>query len=91
MSSITEVKVGGSTWSSTADFDYDHGGRLYREQLTLHDTYQSTKSSKLPSIQDLSNHEAGFKPTTLSYVYDNNGNITFEPQQQLSMTYCLTF
>lgn len=87
MSSITEVKVGGITWSSTSDFDYDHGGRLYREQLTLHDTYQSTKSSKLQSIQDLSNHEAGFKPTALSYVYDNNGNITFEPQQQLSMTY----
>lgn len=50
-------------------------------------TYFNSKSSRIQNIVDATNHEKGYKPNNQNYGYDGNGNMTYDPQQQITTTY----
>ncbi len=50
-------------------------------------SYPNSLSSRLQGVDDLSNHVKGYQPNSENYVYDGNGNLIYDPQQQLTTTY----
>ena len=65
-----------------------NNGSWEKQQIdSLTFSYQGTKSSRLQSVADDSNHEKGYRPNDGNYNYDNNGNRIYDPQRQLSTKY----
>ena len=49
--------------------------------------YVEPKSSRIQNITDAANHEKGYQPNSENYSYDDNGNITYDPQRQINLNY----
>ena len=69
------------------DLVVENGGWQKREIDDLSFSYRNSLSSRLKRVQDISNHEKGYQPNSEDYLYDGNGNLIYDPQQQLTTTY----
>jgi RHS repeat-associated protein len=76
------------------DFDYDANGNITNLQRNMDNTliddldytYYSN-SNRLQSVTDASGNTAGYVPNTGQYLYDANGNMTYDPSKKINVSY----
>jgi len=82
-----EDLIGNIGTISRYDLVLDNGMWPQQQIDDLNFTYLNPKSSRLQNIVDATNHEKGYRPNNEDYDYDGNGNLIYDPQQQLTTTY----
>jgi RHS repeat-associated protein len=76
------------------DFEYDANGNITQLQRNRNNTLIDNLSysyysngNRLKSVADATGNTAGYAPNTGQYLYDANGNMTYDPSKKITVSY----